>query len=845
MLSSEYFSPRPESSPKIYAYSDESFPGCLKIGYTTRDVKTRVQEQYPIATPRRTWKIALQESAIRADGTTFTDKAVHARLERVGVERVGGEWFRCDQETVKSAIISVRDRAENVENRSNDFKPRPEQEEAVERAANYFRSAPSQPTPKFLWNAKMRFGKTFATYRLAKKLGLRRVLILTFKPAVQSAWREDLTSHVDFEGWQFIARPSKPSLLEDDIDKQYVQADKSKPIVCFGSFQDFLGFDKKSGKIKPKNEWVHTLDWDLVVFDEYHFGAWRDSAKALFEETDEEKEYETQESPRDEIDRANWLPITTKRYLYLSGTPFRALGAGEFIEEQIYNWTYLDEQRAKKEWNRPEPNPYRALPQLVLMTYRLPDALRKIAEKGEFNEFDLNEFFAAEGEGAKARFVHEEQVQKWLHLIRSADFDELESALKLGARKATTPFSDVALSNVLTHTLWFLPNVASCFAMKNLIDRPQNVFFQDYAVNVCAGAKAGVGLAALAPVEKSMRDPLKKKTITLTCGKLTTGVTIKPWTGIFMLRNLSSPETYFQAAFRVQSPWEIDDETGGKTIMKERCYVFDFALDRALKLVAEYGCRLSVEEKSPEKKVEETLAFLPVLACDGGETRSIDAREVLDYALSGVSGTLLARRWESPLLVNVDVATLDRLLKNDRALNALANVEGLRALKQDIETVIARSEFIRKTKQESSDEESKSKRKELTDAEKEYKSKRKEIQEKLIKFATRVPIFMYLSDRREETLQDVIAQIEPRLFEKTTGLTPDDFELLSSLGVFNKEVMNDAVYKFKRYEDSSLSYAVDDYYENGIKSAALEEEKALISPEEYRAYAEEQRLSTL
>lgn len=255
-------------------------------------------------------------------------------------------------------------------------------------------------------------------------------------------------------------------------------------------------------------------------------------------------------------------------YLYLSGTPFRALNSGEFIEDQIYNWTYSDEQRAKENWQG-DGNPYAALPRMVMMTYRIPDSIRQIAMQGEFNEFDLNVFFSAKGKGTDARFVYENEVQKWLDLIRGAYLETSVDDLKLGAKKPAMPYADVRLLNVLQHTLWFLPNVASCYAMKNLLMQKQNTFYHDYTINVCAGTGAGIGAAALEPVLKSMRDPLESKTITLSCGKLTTGVTVKPWTGIFMLRNLSSPETYFQAAFRVQSPWEITTD-GGKRKLSRR-----------------------------------------------------------------------------------------------------------------------------------------------------------------------------------------------------------------------------------------------------------------------------------
>ncbi|MDA3768759.1 hypothetical protein PF586_10250 [Lactobacillus delbrueckii] len=402
------------------------------------------------------------------------------------------------------------------------------------------------------------------------------------------------------------------------------------------------------------------------------------------------------------------------------------------------------------------------------------------------------------------------------------------------------PYSDARMLSVLNHTLWFLPNVASCYAMANLLAEKQNVFYHDYTVNVCAGTTAGVGLAALEPVRESMDPPLETKTITLSCGKLTTGVTIKPWTGIFMLRNLSSPETYFQAAFRVQSPWTVKKEDGTEEILKENCYIFDFALDRALRQISDYSCRLNISESNPEKKVGDFIHFLPVLAFDGSTMTAVSASDILDITMAGTSATLLARRWESALLVNVDNETLQRLLDNDDAMKAIMNIEGFRSLNKDIETIINKSNAVKKAKAEKGDNMTQKEKKQLSEEEKEYKSKRKEIQEKLIKFATRIPIFMYLTDFREYSLKDVITQFEPGLFKKVTGLTVEDFELLVSLGIFNDSLMNSAVYNFKRYEDASLEYT-------GISKHADEEDVGLfstvISKDEYRDMASAQTAS--
>lgn len=385
--------------------------------------------------------------------------------------------------------------------------------------------------------------------------------------------------------------------------------------------------------------------------------------------------------------------------------------------------------------------------------------------------------------------------------------------LRLGAERPPMPFSDTTLLNVLSHTLWFLPNVASCYAMYNLLRQKQNNFFDDYKVIVCAGTRAGIGIDALAPVLNAMGDPLKTKTITLSCGKLTTGVTVRPWAGVFMLRNLKSPETYFQTAFRVQSPWEVKDEHGNREVVKKECYVFDFALERALHQISDYSCRLKVDDTSPEQKVSEFISFLPVLAFDGSSMNRIDAQDILDITYAGTSATLLAKRWQTALLVHVDNDTLKKLQSNQDALNALMNIEGFRSLNSEIQTIINRSEKVKKLKKEKGDDLTKQEKKELSEDEKKAKSLRKQVQENLLKLAARIPAFMYLTDYREQTIKDVITQIEPELFKKVTGLSVKDFDILCSIGLFDPEKMNQGIFGFRKYENSSLSYTGIDKHE--------------------------------
>jgi hypothetical protein len=816
----EILTPKPVVRPRIYAYSinDQAHKGLLKVGQTTRNVKQRVAEQLKTATIKN-YKIELDESAERDDGAIFTDHDVRAALVRKKFANTELEWMRCSLQNLKTVLTELRTGQRFTGTHHQTFQMRREQAEAVDKTFDYFHSIWSEDqnaVPRFLWNAKMRFGKTFTAYQLAKKLGAKRVLVLTFKPAVEDAWQTDLEFHIDFEGWHYLSRnsDSDPTKIDDD-----------KPVVYFGSFQDLLGRDA-AGNIKSKNEWLHTLNWDLVVFDEYHFGAWRETAKELFEgeeETVAKKEIKQYADLLEDVNEdlgelsekeTEFLPITTKAYLYLSGTPFKALATGEFIEEQIFNWTYTDEQRAKQDFAAENPgkwNPYGALPQMRLLTYQMPDELLTVASAGEFDEFDLNEFFAGTGTGKGAQFKHKSDVQKWLDIIRGQYAPKIVDGLKTGS-PPPFPYSDVRLLPYLQHSFWFLPNVAACHAMANLLAEKHNPFWHDYKFVVAAGASAGIGLDALPPVRKAIGSGFESKTITLSCGKLTTGVTVPQWSSILMLRNLKSPETYFQAAFRVQSPWSIKNPNGDdpheEEILKPACFVFDFAPTRALRQLAEYGIGLSPNESNPENAVKDLVSFLPVLAYDGANMTQIDAGGILDIAMAGTSATLLARKWESAVLVNVDNDTLRRILDNPEAMAAVERIEGWRALGDNIiETIINKSEKVKELKNKAKEKELTAKQKtQLTDEEKEYKSKRKLVQEKLIKFATRIPAFMYLTDFRENTLQDVITKLEPDLFLAVTGLTVKDFHLLVRLKVFNTEQMNQAVFAFRRYEDASLRY---------------------------------------
>ena len=774
---------------QIYAYTVDGQPG-IKVGDTTKDnVADRVNESL-VNTPNQQFHIVWSNWAIADDGTLFRDYDMHKKLAYRGVVRIAGEWFDTDIETIKSVFLELKTGKRHETGRTNDYPMRPEQADAVAMTSEYFTKysiEKESKAPHFLWNAKMRFGKTFTAYELAKNMGWKRILVLTYKPATEKAWRDDLMQHVDFEGWQFIG------------GKQgWENIDESKPVVWFASYQDVLGRDQ--GKtIKERHSKMREETWDCLMVDEYHFGAWQDSAKEL---TSADGEDGNPLDSQEEGTLEDTMPLNVNSYLYLSGTPFRAMSSGEFSEDQIFNWSYADEQRVKENWKLSDgENPYMELPQIVMMTYQMPERLREVAMAGEFNEFDLNKFFGAKkNDAGEYVFTFENQVQQWLDLLRGVNLEQNVSD-GMDTKRPPLLFEDARLLSSLRHTFWFLPSVASCKAMERLLNR--DAFFSGYKIVRAAGSDAGIGQEAIEPVERAIGNPFENQSITLSCGKLTTGVTIPAWSGVLFLRNTTSPETYFQTGFRAQSPWKYTDENDEKFIVKPTCYIFDFAPSRALKLVSDYIVSLDVNDsRRAETKVADFLGFLPVLCYDGYSMQQLKAVELLDIATFGTASTMLAKRWQSARLIDVTNITLEKLLNAPDVLEALEKIESFRGLGNDISKTIS-SEKALNTKKKEGEKLTPAEKKE----EKENKGFKKQLREKLLKFITRIPVFMYLTDYREEKLTDVIRNLEPELFTRVTGLTVRDFDRMCEIGVFNSSQMEGAIFQFRRFEDSSLNYA--------------------------------------
>ena len=805
--------PSPDISTKrIYAYRLKlpERAGLIKVGETERSVRSRVKEQLNTAGLLDKAEILMDRPAVTAGGLTFRDVDVHDALKRmVGVthQTDGGglEWFACSIEQVQSAFNSVYEGKAFTRVRDKKFQLRGEQIRAIEGTDAYLSAALTDGRePRFLWNAKMRFGKTFAAYHLAKRRNAKRVLVVTYKPAVEDAWQTDLETHTDFEGWIFFSRASSndPSVIAAET-----------PLVCFSSLLDLRG-RTEDGAIKAHNQWIHDMVWDLVIVDEYHYGAWNDATRELLsgevgggnaEIASARGDDSDADAEKDLVERLD--NVKGKAFLCLSGTPFRAIASNEFSEEQIFNWTYTDEQRAKEQFpakNPGERNPYAALPQMNLLIYQLPENLRAVALGGNRNEFDLNTFFAATGNGNSASFTHKDQVQAWLDWLRGQDVDAVLRVLDAGTAKPF-PYADTHVLPYMNHSAWFLPTVASVFAMRNLLAEPQNVaFWGQFTVLPVAGTTAGTGAAALPPVRKAIGNGYDTKTITLTCGKLLTGITVPQWSAILMLSNLEAPESYFQAAFRVQSPWSEWNPDGTdpnkEKVVKPACLVLDFAPTRALRLFADYGMRLG-EGRDADNDVRELSKFLPVLGFYGTTMKPVSVDEIIDTAFQ--STTIDTRQMQSKKFIKPDSAKLELLCEDVRqALMRVTKHRQSDSRAGEDENVVNKTSELQGGGENAGTKGDGDR----SDAEQEDELTEGDLAERLSFLAIRINAFMYLSDDIEKNFEDVLTTGETELFHLVMELQKDDMAALVDAGLFNEQAMRLAIHQFRRADVASFSY---------------------------------------
>lgn len=623
--------------PKIYAYTTPQVTtndGWIKIGYTERDVETRIREQTHTAAIQTEilWNHLAEYVDGPEKGLNFKDHDFHGFLKFHDIERrPKTEWFYFNGTPEKSEGLFNKFIHHDVSGyqpgKSNEYTLRQEQDEAVTKTLAYFNS---HENSEFLWNAKPRFGKTLSAYDLVKRLGITNVLVLTNRPAVANSWYDDFDQFIaGTTEYKFVSSTDslkdRPSMSREQFIEYLSEHDEAKQIA-FISLQDLKG-SKYFGGEYDKLKWVADLHWDLVIIDEAHEAV--DTRKSDFA----------------------FSNIHRRWTLYLSGTPFKSIAKGQFSDEQIYNWSYADEQQAKKNWNSTceSENPYEVLPQLNMFTYQMSKMVLDVINDGVTVDgenydyaFDLNEFFATNESG---EFVHKEAVVAWLDTL---------------THNEKYPFSTKDLRNELKHTFWILDRVSSAKALKKLLENHPT--FENYGIVLAVGSgnayesgdEGTENLRSLAAVRKAIAE--NEKTITLSVGQLTTGVTIPEWTGVIMLCNMKSPAQYMQAAFRAQNPYSWTEK--GKHYRKERAYVFDFAPERTLIIYDKFANDLSIATANGhgttnerKENIGELLNFFPVIAEDSsGRMVEIDASQVMTIPKQIKAQEVVKRGFMSNLL---------------------------------------------------------------------------------------------------------------------------------------------------------------------------------------------------
>lgn len=832
----------------IYNTPESAKEGLIKIGDAI-DVDKRIKEQLNTASSFNhnslDYKLLYKTLAAKADGTPFRDHDIHSILEYKGYPRRKitkdneivknvTEWFEIDVEKVIQLIEQFkagRNQEEIEIERFQNFPMRPEQLAAVNRTKTFLsQTRTAGETLEMLWNAKMRFGKTFTAYQLARSMSWTKVLVLTYKPAVEDAWKKDLEHHVDFKDYVFLRRNTLSEITN--------YLDKSIRVVAFASYQDLLGGSSEGG-IKARHEALFNTHWDAVIIDEFHYGAGTKKAKDMLaeqiaiesdseptdkqlelakkeffaEEDDELSEEKETEAIVEVVEKA----ITSDSRLYLSGTPFKAIANAQFPQEAIYNWTYTDEQKAKEKWAlenplTPEGNPYLSLPQIQIYLYKVSDDLIQAGVDEGKNEFSLNHFFKARNK----KFLNELAVKKWLDLISGIIRPHVEIDEEIMDEKRLVasqyPFDhDSKLFNELDHTLWYLNRVDSAYALKAMLEA--HPVFQHFHIILAAGKDLKSGVDAVQPVLDAIDN--NKRTITISVGKLTTGVSIPKWKGVMFLRDIASPENYFQTAFRAQTPYK-NPITGE---MKSVCYVFDFSPNRSLRLLTTYSEKLSTDTHltTSEEKLGEFIRYLPVLKVAGNSMVSMEAREVLTFDLSGIDAKGLGERFIERKNVVVNRDTINAInateqtqqrvqdifdrIKMFKKFNGASDNE----MKQSDVDVGNLDVNDRKIKDLKTKEKTEKEKKVVDKAEKEMKSEREKIRELLRTLLSRLPVYMYLTDATEENLEQVLIEDKHNLFRKTTGIQVDDFRYLVDIGLLRIESIDGYILKFVNLESTNYN----------------------------------------
>lgn len=621
--------------PMIYAYSTPEVPkrdGWVKIGYTEQDVDKRIKQQTYTAGLKynKEW----QGTAIFDDGSgeVFHDTDFHAYLSKLGIEREEGhEWFHINGILSKGHFRDFKENRGIPDSSSSEvisYILRDEQNKAVEQTIEYFKG---NEAGEFLWNAKPRFGKTLSVYDFCKRIDAHNILIVTNRPAIANSWYSDYERFLGKEsGYLFVSstdslKGKKYVITREEYSKIASRSDDILGCIEFVSLQDLKGSIYFGGQhdklVEISDDPKRGQTWDVLIIDEAHEGVDTYKTDVAFDH------------------------IKRKFTLHLSGTPFKALANDKFSEKAIFNWTYADEQKAKENWDKEAENPYSNLPKLNLFTYQMSEIVKEELEQGieiqgetEEYAFDLNEFFKTKANG---KFEHESSVDKFLDAL---------------TKQEKFPFSTEELRNELKHTFWLLNRVDSAKALAKKLR--EHEVFKDYEIVLAAGD----GKIDDQDETKKSFDKVKKaiaeneKTITISVGQLTTGVTIPEWTAVLMLSNVKSPALYMQAAFRAQNPYSFSK--AGQFYRKENAYVFDFDPARTLTIFEEFANDLSTETSdgrgdSDKRKdnVRTLLNFFPVIGEDeNGEMIELDAEKVLSIPRKIRSQEVVKRGFMSDFL---------------------------------------------------------------------------------------------------------------------------------------------------------------------------------------------------
>ena len=695
----EYFSNLKAKLIYVFRIPDAAHCDCLKIGEATFDdgnitlppnssalnkaAKARI-DQYT-KTAGITYELLHTEIAIFVrDGrlAAVNDKEVHDVLLRSGIKRkvfdkVNGanEWFCCNLKTAKRAITAVKEGRKALQNSEisvgqSPIVFRPEQREAIDKTLKQFKKG-----SQMLWNAKMRFGKTLSALQVVKERGdFRRVLILTHRPVVDAGWFEDFGKiFYDNDEYAYGSKTNGDSFTS--LERRARRGECR--YVYFASMQDLRGSELVGGNIDKNND-IFSTPWDLIIVDEAHEGTQTELGKAVMAELTKEK----------------------TRVLRLSGTPFNLLD--DYKEEEIFTWDYVMEQRAKADWDLSHPgdhNPYAGLPRLNIYTYDLGHLMSEFAD--EEIAFNFREFFRTNNNG---EFVHCKHVENFLNLLTKTDEESMY------------PFANKRYRDIFRHTLWMVPGVKSAKALSSML-RNHPVFGLFEIVNVAGdGDEEEANEEALRKVEKAIGPtPDKTRTITLSCGRLTTGVSVKPWTGVFMLSGSfnTAASAYMQTIFRVQTPATINGH------IKEDCYVFDFAPDRTLKVLAEtakVSTKAGKQTSSERLQLGEFLNFCPIISIEGSQMKQLNTEHMLQQLKRVYVERVVQHGFEDGYLYNDELMRLtDVDLQEFKELKGIIGQTKAMAKTNEVDVNkqgLTNEEYEEKEKLE------KKKKKELTDEEK-------------------------------------------------------------------------------------------------------------------------------